>query len=265
MTGPTVYIVIQWAMDGLLAVLLRGLLPATLLSLAGCGGAQEATRGPVVLAASSLQEALEEVAATWASDGHSAPALSFAATSALARQIERGAPADIFLSADKDWMDRLEERGLLRPLTRGDVLGNELVLVAGTGGGDRSLAGMADERVAIADPEAVPAGRYAKAALEHLGEWETIQSRIVPAENVRAALALVERGEVALGIVYATDALASDGVEVVRALPETSTPIRYPAAVLAVSEHPDAPDFLAFLSSTKARRIFAAHGFQIIP
>src|SRR5690606_5366135 len=127
----------------------------------------------------------------------------------------------------------------------------------------RSLADLGDERLALADTDAVPAGRYAKAALQNLGEWETVESRIVPAENVRAALALVERGEAALGVVYATDALASDGVKVVRELPEAShPPVRFPVAVLAASEHADAAGFLAFLSSAEGRRIFAAHGFK---
>lgn len=251
-------------MLGWLIVPLRRLLPVALLSLlAGCANPQEPGRGPVVLAASSVQEALEEVAAAWASGGHDAPALSFAATSALARQIERGAPADLFLSADEAWMDRLGERGLLRTGTRMDLLGNSLVLVTGKHNAVRSLADLGNERLALADTDAVPAGKYAKAALQHLGEWETVESRIVPAENVRAALALVERGEAALGVVYATDARASDGVEVVRELPEAShPPVRYGVAVLAASEHADAEGFLAFLSSAEGRRIFAAHGFK---
>ena len=234
-------------------------------AIAGCGGADAPPRGPVVLAAASLQGPLEEVAAAWASEGHATPVLSFAATSALARQIEEGAPADVFLSADEEWMDLVEERGLLRTETRKDLLGNRLVLVTQRGGAVRSLATLGDGRLALADPNAVPAGKYARAALERLGEWQAVEDRMVPAENVRAALALVERGEAALGIVYATDAQASDRVEVVRKLPEASHPsIRYPAAVLGASDHPEAAGFLAFLLSAEARRIFAAHGFETI-
>jgi molybdate transport system substrate-binding protein len=128
----------------------------------------------------------------------------------------------------------------------------------------RSLAALGDGRLALADPGAVPAGKYAKAALESLGQWQAVEVRVVPAENVRAALALVERGEAALGIVYTTDALASDGVEVLETFPESShPPIRYPAAVLAGSRHPEAAAFLTFLRSDTARQIFTRHGFGL--
>lgn len=245
---------VVWLLGGLLLAL-----------LAACGAPEASDRGPVVLAASSLQEALEEAAAAWTADGHAAPALAFAGTSALARQIEQGAPADLLVSADERWMDRLEQRGLLRGDTRRDLFGNRLALVAKKGGTVRSLSELGDGRLALADPSAVPAGRYAKAALANLGEWRAVEGQVVPAENVRAALALVERGEAAMGIVYATDARASDRVEVVRELPPAShPPVRYPAAVLAASKHPDAAGFLAFLSSDEARRIFAAHGFEVL-
>jgi len=230
--------------------------------LAACGGAEAPERGPVVLAASSLQEALTEAGQAWTADGKAAPVLSFAATSALARQVEQGAPADLFLSADEEWMDTLAKEDLLRPGTRRDLLLNRLVLVTRAGGPVRGLADLGDGRLALADPAAVPAGKYARAALENLDEWSAIEDKVVPAENVRAALALVERGEAALGIVYATDALASGEVEVLDTLPEAShPPIRYPVAVLAGSGHADAAGFLAFLSSAKARRIFEKHGF----
>ena len=164
--------------------------------------------GPVVLGASSLQESLEEVGKAWAAEGHAAPVLSFAASSALARQVEQGAPADLFVSADEEWMDKLEGQNLLRAGTRGDILTNQLVLVTRKGGTVRRLADLRDGKLALADPGAVPAGKYAKAALESLGQWQAVEAKVVPAENVRAALALVERGEAALGIVYTTDALA---------------------------------------------------------
>jgi len=250
-------------MTASLVAMLRALFVTLVLSqLAACGEANESARGPVVLAASSMQESLADVAGAWAADGHPAPVLSFAATSALARQIEQGAPADLFVSADRDWMDTLADRGLLREGTRRDIVSNRLVLVRGTGTATSGLVGLDAGRLALADPVAVPAGRYAKAALESLGQWQAVESRVVPVENVRAALALVERGEAALGIVYATDAAASNKVEVVRELPADShPPIRYPAAVLAGSEHPDAAAFLAFLQSPEAQGLFRKHGF----
>jgi molybdate transport system substrate-binding protein len=218
-----------------------------------------------VLAASSLQEALEEAAGEWAAQGHPPPVLSFAGSSALARQVEQGAPADLFISADEEWMDTLAGKSLLRADTRTDLLSNRLVLVTRKGGTVRALADLADGKLALADPAAVPAGKYARAALESSGQWQAVAAKVVPAENVRAALALVERGEAALGIVYTTDALASDGVEVLETFPESShPPIRYPAAVLASSKHPDATAFLAFLESAEARRVFVKHGFGII-
>jgi molybdate transport system substrate-binding protein len=236
---------------------------ATLLA---CGkAADEPTTGPVVLAASSLQESLEDVAKAWAAKGHAMPVLSFAASSALARQIEQGAPADLFVSADADWMDTLEKQRLLRAGTRGEILTNRLVLVTRKGGPVRSLADLGDWRLALADPGAVPAGKYARAALESRGQWQAVEARVVPAENVRAALALVERGEAALAIVYSTDAMASDAVDVIETFPEGShPPIRYPAAVLAGSAHPDAAEFRTFLASDEAQRIFARYGFGSI-
>ena len=237
------------------------LLPAML----ACSQSSEPGQGPVVLAASSLQGALEEAAGAWTAHGHPAPVLSFAASSALARQVEQGAPADLFVSADEEWMDTLAGENLLRAGTRTDLLSNRLVLVTRKDGGVRRLADLGSGKLALADPAAVPAGKYAKAALESLGQWQAVEANVVPAENVRAALALVERGEAALGIVYATDALASGKVEVLETLPESShPPIRYPAAVLAGSRNGDAAAFLAFLSSDGARRIFAQHGFGII-
>jgi len=234
-------------------------------ALLACNRAAAPEQGPVVLAASSLQEALEEAGKAWAAEGHAAPVLSFAASSALARQVEQGAPADLFVSADEEWMDTLAGQNLLRADTRADLLSNRLVLVTRRGGTVRTLADLGDGHLALADPAAVPAGKYAKAALESLGQWAAVEGKVVPAENVRAALALVERGEAALGIVYATDAMASDAIEVLETFPaESHPPIRYPAAVLAGSTHPDAAAFLAFLGSDEARAIFARHGFGLI-
>lgn len=226
-------------------------------------------RGPVVLAASSMQEALEEVASAWTAQDHPAPVLSFASSSALARQVEQGAPADLFLSADTLWMDRLDRKGLLSAPGARNILGNRLVIIRPATGGSPALrepqavlAELGDERLAIGDPDGVPAGRYARASLETLGLWTDVAPSTVRAENVRAALALVERGEAPLGIVYATDAAASREVSVAAQLPADShPPITYPASLLASSAHPDAAAFLAYLTSPAAMQIFARHGF----
>jgi molybdate transport system substrate-binding protein len=240
------------------------------LLVAACNAPSAQGQGPVVLAAASLQEAMTEAANAWTRAGHDEPALSFAGSSALARQVESGAQADIFVSADEEWMDELEQKGFVRDGTRQTLLGNAIVLIAAKGSGAKvSLdkpasfrAALGDGRLAMADPEAVPAGRYGKAALESLGIWQSVSARVAPAENVRAALALVERGQAPLGVVYATDALASDKVEVVARFPAAShPPIRYPAAVLKASDNADAAPFLAYLQSDEARRIFVRHGF----
>lgn len=225
-------------------------------------------QGPVVLAASSLQEAMEDVAAAWTAQGHAAPVLSFAGSSALARQAEAGAPADLFVSADEEWMDYLAAKDLLRAGSRHDLLTNRLVLVAPKGGAalDRAqlAAALAPGRLALADPDAVPAGKYARAALQQLGLWQGVAARVVPAENVRAALALVERGQVPFAAVYATDAQASARVAVVFAFPAGShPPIRYPAAMLAGARHPDAAGFARFLASPTTQALFRSRGFGI--
>ncbi len=243
------------------------------LLVAACNASSKADadgQGPVVLAAASLQEALTEAADAWAKAGHLPPALSFAGSPALARQIESGAPADVFISADEEWMDELEQKGLVRDGTRRALLGNAIVLIAPKGSRvavsldkpESLAAALGNGRLAMADPEAVPAGRYGKTALESLGIWRSMSAKVAPAENVRAALALVERGQAPLGVVYATDAQASDKVEVVARFPAGShPPIRYPAAVLEASKNGDAAPFLTFLQSDEARGIFARHGF----
>lgn len=227
-------------------------------------------RGPLVLAAASLQESLTEAADRWAAKGHPRPVLSFAASSALARQIGGGAPADLFISADEPWMDEVERQRLVRPRTRTTFLTNRLVLIAPASSPVRLNVGprfplgrsLGTGRLAIADPEAVPAGRYAKAALTWLGVWRDVERKLAPSENVRAALLLVERGEAPLGIVYATDARASTRVRIVGAFPAGShPPITYPVAVLRQSTHPDADAFHRFLISREGRAIFARYGF----
>lgn len=245
----------------LLFLLLLGLAPA----------ATAAERGPVVMAAASLQEALTAAADAWAAKGHARPLLSFAGSSALARQIIAGAPADLFLSADEPWMDAVAKAGLLRPGTRTTLLGNRLVLVGPASGrlrltpapGFPLARALGGGRLALADPDAVPAGKYAKAALTALGVWRGVAGRLAPAENVRAAMALVEHGAAPLGIVYATDARASKRVRVVGVFPTSShPPIRYPVALLKASRHPDAMGFRNFLASREGRAIFARYGFS---
>jgi len=231
--------------------------------LSACTGAEDKLdEGPTVLAASSLQEALSEVAEAWAQAGHPPPRLSFAGSSSLARQIEAGAPADLFISADEEWMDYLAAARLVQEGSRADLLTNELVVVTTVGHPALDLSARG-ERIALAD-EAVPAGRYARTALKKMGLWDEVQARVVPVENVRAALALVERGEVSAAIVYATDAKASDRVVTALQIPSGNhPPIVYPAAVLVEAGHPDAGAFHAFLSSPQAQRIFERRGFGI--
>jgi len=226
--------------------------------------------GPLVLAAASLQEALSEVADRWAAKRHPRPVLSFAASSALARQILAGAPADLFISADQPWMDAVAAKDLVRRGSAQPLLGNQLVLIAPAASPVRlriapgfALArALGDGRLAMADPDSVPAGRYGKAALVKLGVWNGVEPKVARAENVRAALALVERGAAPLGIVYATDALASRAVRVAGRFPASShPPIVYPAAILASARHPDADGFYRFLRSNEARAVFRRHGF----
>lgn len=250
---------------------------ALLLAMVGCApssGEKQNDKGPVVLAAASLQDALESVAEQWTGQGYPPPVLSFAATSALARQIESGAPADIFISADEKWMDEVEGKGLIRAGSRADLLGNSLVLVAPANSevrlaiepGFPIAAALGTGRLAMADPDAVPAGRYGKEALTNLGVWDAVADKVAPAENVRAALTLVGRGEAPLGVVYATDARADPKVRLVASFPEAShTPIRYPVAVLNAAKHNDAEAFRAYLTSQEAGAIFRRYGFTTLP
>lgn len=240
-------------------------------ALIGCAPSGPPEAPPVVLAAASLQGALDEALALWSAEGHAAPVVSYAGTSALARQVEAGAPADLFISADEAWMDALERQGLIRAGSRADLAGNRLVLVAQAGSpialdlaaGTDVAAALGDGRLAMADPEAVPAGRYGKAALTALGAWEALEGRIAPAENVRAALALVERGAAPLGVVYATDARASAAVRVVAVFPQDShPPVVYPMAVLAASQRDEAEPLRRFLLSAPAQATLARHGFS---
>lgn len=246
---------------------------AACLSLAAwCTPAMAAPRPPLVLAPASLQESLTDAANAWAAAGHPRPVLSFAASSALARQVVSGAPADLFLSADEKWMDYVATKGLLAPGSRVSFLGNRIALIAPVTsqvhlaiapGFALSRALGATGRLAMADPDAVPAGKYAEAALQNLGVWTSVASRVARADNVRAALMLVERGEVPLGIVYTTDARVSSRVRIVGVFPENShPPITYPVARLAKSVNPEAEAFRRFLVSRAGKAIFVRYGFS---
>jgi molybdate transport system substrate-binding protein len=228
---------------------------------------------PLVFAAASLKDALDAVAVDWRKETGKRAVFSYAASSALARQIESGAPADIFISADLDWMDWAEQHMLIRPATRETLLRNTLVLIAAAdskidfkiaAGAD--LAGaLGNSRLAVGEVSSVPAGKYAKEALEKLGLWSSVANRLAPGNDVRAALNFVARGETRLGIVYGTDARAEPKVKVVDTFPESShPPILYPAALLAVSRSTDASAFLAYLRSPAAVRDFTAQGFVMV-
>jgi molybdate transport system substrate-binding protein len=250
-------------------IILRLLLSIS-LSISAPAFAAPDNRGPLVLAAASMQEAMTQAADAWTARGHDRPVLSFAASSALARQIRAGAPADLFLSADEEWMTDVQKAGFVMRGTRANLAGNRLVLVAPAGKPVRLRIARAmpiaralgNGRLAMANPDSVPAGKYGQAALSALGVWPQLAGRIARGENVRAALALVERGATPLGVVYATDARASQGVVVVGTFPASShPPIRYPLARLATSRHRQAEGFRRFLLSPAGKAILARHGF----
>lgn len=255
----------------------RGFLAAVFAAALAAGALGPVTsasaEGVRVFAAASLSNALDAIGEAWRASGGEALVASYAGSSALARQIQAGAPADIFISASVDWMDAVEASGDLREGTRRELLGNTLVLVAH--GADAApveiapgfdLAGLlGDERLAMALVDSVPAGVYGKAALTSLGVWEAIAPKVAQSDNVRAALALVATGEAPYGIVYASDAVAEQGVSVVATFPADShAPIVYPAAVLADSQNPRAEAFLDFLEGEEARALFRAEGFTVL-
>lgn len=252
-----------------LGAFLAGALGAATAFVPVAAKAQDVT----VFAAASLKDALDAVNAQWQADAKHKAVISYAASSALAKQIESGAPADIFISADLDWMDYLAERKLIRPETRSTLLGNRLVLVAPkdsavqlTIGPDFGLAeALGGGRLAMADVKAVPAGKYGQAALQKLGVWASVEDKVAQAENVRATLALVSRGEAPLGIVYQTDAAADPGVKIVGTFPANShPPILYPVAVLAESTKPEAQAFVDYLKSPAAKPLFEKQGFTVL-
>jgi molybdate transport system substrate-binding protein len=226
-----------------------------------------------VFAAASLTDAMKDVSALWQKAGHPPLTLSFAASSTLARQIEQGAPANVFASADEKWMDYLAGKNLIVADTRKDLLGNDLVLVVpankplhvtiGSGFDLAKLLGP-NGRLAVGDPAHVPAGIYAEQALKKLGLWDSISPHLARADDVRSALLLVERGEAPAGIVYGTDAAVSKGVMVAGTFPENShDPVSYPFAVVKAGDTPEARALLTFLDGPQARAAFVARGFKV--
>lgn len=246
-------------------------LMSTLIAAPQIAAAQDTL---TVFAAASMKNALDEANAAFGKAAGVKVTASYAASSALAKQIEQGAPADVFVSADLQWMDSVTERKLIKPDTRVNLLGNKLVLIAGKdskldhvaigqGFDIAKLAG--DGRIAIADVRAVPAGLYAKAALEKLGAWKAAEPKLAMAENVRATLAFVARGETPIGIVYETDAKIEPGVKIVGTFPDGSHPaVTYPVATTASAKSALAERYLSFLRSATAKAIFEKYGFSFL-
>jgi molybdate transport system substrate-binding protein len=227
----------------------------------------------VVFAAASLKNALDAINAQWQKEMGRKAAISYAASSALAKQMEQGAPAQMFISADLDWMNYAEKKNLIKPETRSNLLGNRIVLIAPKDkapavdikpGFDLAKV-LGDGRLSMANVDTVPAGKYGKAALEKLGAWASVSGKLAQAENVRAALLLVSRGEAPAGIVYQTDAASDRNVTIIGTFPEdTHPPIIYPIALTANATHPDAAAFLAYIRSDKAKPLFEAQGFTVL-
>lgn len=246
----------------------RGMSILGVALLVSCqGGADEDAASITVFAAASTTDVMQEAARLFEAETGVRVSLSTAGSSNLARQIEAGAPADVFMSADQAWMDAVAATGAILPDTRRDVFANELVVVAAT---DSTLgirlhdptSFEAVERVAIGDPSHVPAGRYARQALTSLGLWSTLEARTLPAQDVRAALRLVEIGEADIGIVYATDAIASSRVTVVARLgPDLHDPIVYPIA--RCTDSTAAASFIDFLFDDAMRDVFEQAGFVV--
>ncbi|MDR3500308.1 MAG: molybdate ABC transporter substrate-binding protein [Parvibaculum sp.] len=251
---------------------LSGLAGIAIAAAIGFGAGPARADAPLVFAAASLKNALDDVIASYAATGGGKITASYAASSVLARQIEAGAKAEVFISADADWMDYLGQRGLVDAKSRENLLGNRLVLIApktstatlAIAPGFPLLQALGDGRLAIADPDSVPAGKYGRSSLTSLGVWSSVVDHIAIAENVRVALAYVARGETPLGIVYETDALQEPKVRIVGYFPEDShLPIVYPAA-LTNGATPEAARFFKFLTSDKAQAAFRKAGFSII-
>jgi molybdate transport system substrate-binding protein len=228
----------------------------------------------IVFAAASMKTALDAVAAAWKTNTGKTASSVYASSGILAKQIEQGAPADIFISADLKWMDYLAKAKLIRAGTRRKLLGNKLVLIEPSDADIKleiakgfDLAGAAgDGKIAVCTLNSCPGGIYAKEALESLGVFASVEAKLAQADNIRNALNLVARGEAKFGIVYATDAKAEPKVKLVGTFPEAShSPIIYPVALVEASNNPDAPFFLSYLKSQAATKIFTGQGFDILP
>ena len=264
----------------LLAIVMAVAVEGALFPVAGKGETPAASPGTekdtpvIVFAAASTKTALDAVAAAWKTNTGKTASIAYASSGILAKQIEQGAPADIFISADLKWMDYLQKAKLIRAGTRRKLLGNKLVLIE-PGDADVKLeitkgfdlAGAAgDGKIAVCTLDSCPGGIYAKEALESLGVFASVEAKLALADNIRNALNLVARGEAKFGIVYATDAKAEPKVKLVGTFPEAShSPIIYPVALVEASNNPDAPFFLSYLKSQAATKIFTGQGFDILP
>jgi molybdate transport system substrate-binding protein len=249
---------------------LRALAFGITLAAGSLSGMAVQAKDVTVFAAASLKNALDDVAAAWTRESGKKTVISYAASNVLAKQNEAGAPADIFFSADLDWMDYAASKNLIDPKTRVHLLANSLVLVAPQDStiqvplqpGVDLAAILGSGRLAMGNVDAVPAGKYGKAGLMHLRAWDGVKDKVAQAENVRAALLLVSRGEAPLGIVYKTDAVSDPNVKIVASFPEEShPPIVYPVAMIKDSMNADATEFLAFMRSAKAKPFFEKQGF----
>jgi molybdate transport system substrate-binding protein len=254
--------------------LLAAFLGAGLTLGAAAGPAAAQSRDVLVFAAASLKNALDEIAAQWQRQTGKKVVISYAASNTLIKQIEGAAPADIFISADLDWMDYGQQHNLIKPESRSNILGNRLVLIApkdanvtvNIAPGVDLASLLKGGRLAMANVDAVPAGKYGKAALEQLRAWDAVKDKIAQAESVRAALLFVSRGEAPLGIVYQTDAAADPAVKIVGTFPEnTHPPIIYPIALTRGSSNPEAQPFLTYIRSPASRPAFERQGFTVLP
>ncbi len=250
---------------------LAGLLLAVLLIAVGC--ASEEKGSILVYTAASLADAVEEIAVGYTEETGLGVELHLGGSTALARQIVRGAPGDVFLSAGAAPMDEMEEEGLIEPATRRDILTNRLVLVgkpsvAEDAGIDslEDLRGAHGVRLAIADPDLAPAGQYAREALMNMGLWESLEPSILPSPHIRASLSYVETGNADLGIIYVTDLRAAEEVQVLEEIPPDShSPIIYPAAALTTGKAGASSSFVEYLAGKTASRVFRSHGFTPLP